>query len=77
MMPTNMRSGCVGAFSTIARASSLLAPFVPLLKKYHSALPLVVFGGFSMIAGFLSLLLPETLGCNLPDTLSEAEDIGR
>ncbi|XP_070504610.1 organic cation transporter protein-like [Chironomus tepperi] len=77
MMPTNTRSGCVGAFSTISRLSSLLAPFVPLLKNYYSFLPLLVFGSFPLAAGCLSLLLPETIGCNLPDTLSEAENIGK
>ncbi|CAG9805518.1 unnamed protein product [Chironomus riparius] len=76
MMPTNTRSGCVGAFSTISRLSSLLAPFVPLLKNYYSFLPLLVFGSFPLAAGCLSLLLPETLGSSLPDTIIEAENIG-
>ncbi|KAL7037258.1 hypothetical protein ACKWTF_009138 [Chironomus riparius] len=77
MMPTNTRSGCVGAFSTISRLSSLLAPFVPLLKNYYSFLPLLVFGSFPLAAGCLSLLLPETLGSSLPDTIIEAENIGK
>lgn len=77
MMPTNIRSSSVGTFSTVARLTSLLAPFIPLLKNIYSFLPLVVFGSVALVAGFLSLFLPETLGCDLPDTLSEANDIGR
>lgn len=76
MMPTNMRSGAVGALSTISRLTSLLAPFIPLLKSYYSFLPLTVFGSFALVAGMLSLFLPETLGCDLPDTISEAEEVG-
>ena len=37
----------------------------------------MVFGSFPLGAGCLSLLLPETIGCSLPDTLSEAENIGK
>lgn len=76
MMPTSMRSGSVGSFSTVARLSSLFAPFIPLLKNFYSSLPLMVFGSFTLAAGFSTLSLPETFGCNLPDTLSEAEEIG-
>jgi len=76
MMPTTLRSGCVGTFSTVARLSSLLAPFIPLLKNFHNSLPMMVFGSFSLASGLMSLLLPETLGSNLPDTIQEAEDIG-
>lgn len=75
-MPTNMRSGAVGTLSTVARLTSLLAPFIPLLKTYYSFLPLTVFGSFALVAGLMSLILPETLGCDLPDTISEAEEMG-
>lgn len=40
-------------------------------------LPLVLFGIMSTIAGLLSLLFPETLNLKLPDTIQEAEMIGR
>lgn len=33
MLPTIIRSGGVGASSTIARVGALLAPFVPLLVR--------------------------------------------
>ncbi|KYQ53258.1 Solute carrier family 22 member 4 [Trachymyrmex zeteki] len=41
------------------------------------SLPFILFGSMSMIAGVLSLIFPETLGTKLPDTVWEAEKIGK
>lgn len=41
------------------------------------ALPLILFGSMGMAAGLLSLIFPETLGTKLPDTVWEAENIGK
>lgn len=77
MLPTLIRSGGVGTFSTFSRFGALLAPFVPLLKRYFSFLPLLTFGTFAFISGILAIILPETIGQKLPDTIEEAENIGR
>ena len=45
--------------------------------KFGQAEPLLVFGILSVIAGLLLLLLPETYGRKLPDTMQEGEDFGR
>lgn len=42
-----------------------------------SALPLILFGSLSIVSGVLSLLFPETLNTTLPDTIEEAENIGK
>lgn len=39
------------------------------------SLPLIVFSGVSVLASFLGLLLPETLGTVLPDTVEEAKKL--
>lgn len=36
-----------------------------------------MFGAMSTVAGLLSLLFPETLNTKLPDTIKEAENIGK
>lgn len=77
MLPTLIRSGAVGTFSTFSRFGALVAPFVPLLKRISTILPLLVFGAFAFVAGVFALLLPETLGTKLPDTIEEAENIGK
>ncbi|KAH8353962.1 hypothetical protein KR067_006190 [Drosophila pandora] len=70
MMPTVIRSGGVGVMSTFARFGAMLAPFVPLLASYYEPLPLLLFGATSLVAGLVSLLLPETFHKKLPDTVS-------
>ncbi|KAM7345221.1 organic cation transporter protein isoform 2-T5 [Cochliomyia hominivorax] len=77
MMPTVIRSGGVGVMSTFARFGAMLAPFVPLLGHYYEALPLLLFGAVSLSAGLLALLLPETFGKKLPDTVAEAKQLGK
>lgn len=37
----------------------------------------LTFGVLSIVAGFLTLLLPETLNEALPDTVLQASDIGQ
>nr|XP_022903983.1 organic cation transporter protein-like [Onthophagus taurus] len=75
MLPTVIRSGGVGTASTTARIGSTLAPFVPLIGKYVQVLPMILFAGVSILAGLLSLKLPETLGSKLPETIEEADNL--
>ncbi|XP_075169516.1 organic cation transporter protein isoform X2 [Haematobia irritans] len=77
MMPTVIRSGGVGVMSTFARFGAMLAPFVPYLGLYYEALPLLTFGASSLTAGLLGLLLPETFQKKLPDTVTEAKQLGK
>ena len=65
-----------GACSTLARFGALLAPTVADLDTVAYFLPFLIMGGGSIIVGILAFLLPETRGCELPETLEEAVDIG-
>ncbi len=59
-----------------ARISGILAPVILLLSKYWEPLPLVIFGSSAVVAGALTLLLPETLNHHLPETIEEGEVFG-
>jgi MFS transporter, OCT family, solute carrier family 22 (organic cation transporter), member 4/5 len=72
MMPTVIRSSCVGFFATMSRFGALAAPFAPFLEKYYKPLPYIVFGMTAIVGGFLYLYLPETLNRKLPNTVEEA-----
>ncbi|XP_038058237.1 organic cation transporter protein-like [Patiria miniata] len=74
LYPTVIRSIGMGASSMTARISGVLCPIILILGKYWQPLPLCVFGGSSVLAGMLSLMLPETLGCDMPDTIQDGEE---
>ena len=40
-------------------------------------LPYIFFGGITLAAGLLTLLLPETKGRNMPSTIQDAKDLER
>ncbi|KAK7872603.1 hypothetical protein R5R35_001940 [Gryllus longicercus] len=75
LYPTPMRSAGVGMSSTVARVGAMVAPFAPLLGQVYAPLPLLLFGGVSLIASLFTLTLPETLGTRLPDTVDEVEKL--
>lgn len=45
--------------------------------QWFEELPFVLFASFALVSGLLIFLTPETHGTTLPDTLEQAEDIGR
>ncbi|EFN89278.1 Organic cation transporter protein [Harpegnathos saltator] len=86
LFPTVVRNIGVGASSMFARLGSIVAPFVVSLiitsdvafqSSIKAWLPLVVFGPLPLIGAALCLLLPETAGCPLPETLQDGEEIGK
>ncbi|CRK90273.1 CLUMA_CG003984, isoform A [Clunio marinus] len=72
MMPTVIRSSCIGFFATMSRVGSLASPFAPFLEIYYKPLPYLVFGFLAFVGGILYLYLPETLNRKLPNTVEEA-----
>jgi hypothetical protein len=42
-----------------------------------ASLPLILFGGISLFSGLLAFYFPETHHAKLPDTVEEAENIGK
>lgn len=77
VFPTVLRTTGVGSSSMCARIGSISAPYISLYGgKAYRYLPVILFGVTSIIAGLLALLLPETKGKSLPDTIEEGEAFG-
>lgn len=72
LYPTSIRNTAVGMASMIARIGGIAAPF--LVGLAHP-FPLVIMGSSSLLGGLLAILLPETLGAPLPETLSQVNDL--
>ncbi|KAF9799724.1 hypothetical protein SFRURICE_005017 [Spodoptera frugiperda] len=69
LFPTYTRNSMHSICSAIGRIGSLMS--------YWYGLPTLLFGVTSVMAGSLTLLMPETARSELPDTVAEAERIGR
>jgi OCT family organic cation transporter-like MFS transporter 4/5 len=48
-----------------------------MLGEYWRPLPLIVYGVFAFSGGLLSLLLPETLNRQLPETIEDGENFDK
>ncbi|CAG7822389.1 unnamed protein product [Allacma fusca] len=74
--PTVVRNAGMGASSMFARVGGILAAYIVELGDFWKPLPLLIFGGASIIGGGLALFIPETLGKRLPETLEDGEKFG-
>ncbi|XP_034936793.1 organic cation transporter protein-like [Chelonus insularis] len=77
MFPTTARHFLLSICSMTGRIGSILAPQTRLLATVIESLPLILFGCMGMLAGIISFLFPETMGQQLPDTIDDAENIGK
>ncbi|XP_069995090.1 organic cation transporter protein [Penaeus vannamei] len=78
LMPTSVRNIAVGTSSMFARIGCVLTPYViELLGDIHYAFPSTLFGILAVLAGLLTLLLPETNKKPLPETVDEVEAMGK
>uniref|UniRef100_A0A182QUL1 Major facilitator superfamily (MFS) profile domain-containing protein n=1 Tax=Anopheles farauti TaxID=69004 RepID=A0A182QUL1_9DIPT len=72
IFPTNLRQSLLSTCSMFGRIGSMVAPQTPLLAKFWTPLPMVLFGFLGISSGVAVLQFPETLNNELPNTLDEA-----
>uniref|UniRef100_A0A8C0AVA9 Solute carrier family 22 member 16 n=1 Tax=Buteo japonicus TaxID=224669 RepID=A0A8C0AVA9_9AVES len=77
LYPTIVRSLAVGSGSMMCRVGSVVAPFCVYLRSVWIFMPLLLVGIMALLSGILTIMLPETLGKPLTNTLVEATEIGR
>ena len=67
---------CRVPFFHFQRIGGAVAPYVGGLDKVvDPSFPVAIFGLTSLLAGALTLFLPETNGRKLPDTIEEGEKV--
>lgn len=73
LYPTVLRNTALGTCSMAARIGSITAPFFIYLRSYSVSLPYILMGSLTTLAGLLSLLLPESFGMPLPETIDQMQ----
>ncbi|XP_033740111.1 organic cation transporter protein-like [Pecten maximus] len=78
IFPTVFRNSGMGISLACGNIGYIVAPFIAKLATnsvgtISQAVPLIVFGTFSLLAALLTLMLPETNKENLPETVGHAE----
>ncbi|XP_075779214.1 solute carrier family 22 member 16 isoform X1 [Pelodiscus sinensis] len=76
LYPTVIRSLAVGSGSMMCRVGSIVAPFCVYLMSVWIFMPQLLVGIMAFLTGMLTLMLPETLGKPLTNTLAEAAELG-
>ncbi|XP_063878559.1 organic cation transporter-like protein [Scylla paramamosain] len=78
LFPTEIRSRGIGTSTMVSRIGSMMAPFInDMVGAAYPWAPFVIFGLSSLLAATVTLLLPETRGHTLPDTVAELEAVVR
>lgn len=77
LLPTVVRAQGVAFIHIMGYIAQMIAPFVVYLAQVQQSLPLIILGFMGVAGGCLSLLLPETLDKELPQTLQDGEEFGK
>ena len=74
LMPTQHRGMALGVLQTATRIGGAVSPFVvDLVSDLHELAPSAVFGTVMLLASLATLLLPETAGRPMPETVADVE----
>ncbi|XP_059257362.1 solute carrier family 22 member 1-like isoform X1 [Mustela nigripes] len=78
LYPTFIRNLGVMVCSSLCDLGGIITPFLVFrLMEVWQGLPLILFAVLGLVAGGMTLLLPETKGVTLPETIEDAENLGR
>ncbi|XP_044739679.1 organic cation transporter protein [Chrysoperla carnea] len=76
LFPTVLRNTGLGIGSMCARLSGTLTPLITLLDSFDPKMPSIIFACIALLSGFLTLLLPETMGQPMPQSIEDGEKFG-
>ncbi|CAG5112533.1 Oidioi.mRNA.OKI2018_I69.chr2.g6740.t1.cds [Oikopleura dioica] len=74
LFPTVVRTNAVGLGSMAGRIGGIVSPFILEIGGSIPWLPPLIFGTVCITAGISLLLLPETLGMSMLNTIPDANE---
>lgn len=77
LYPTVVRGVGIGFSTIVGCTAGIVMPYVLYSSETYRMLPMIIIGVFACVGGVCVLFLPETLDKPMPDTLEDAERIGR
>ena len=77
LFPTCIRNSGIGFIGTVASLLGLVGPHITGLGAEDRRIPLASMGLINLAATIASSFLPETLGCDLPETLKAGAEYGK
>uniref|UniRef100_A0A8C4QXC4 Major facilitator superfamily (MFS) profile domain-containing protein n=1 Tax=Eptatretus burgeri TaxID=7764 RepID=A0A8C4QXC4_EPTBU len=73
LYPTAIRQNGLGTTATMARVGGMLAPLISVFQEKYRFLPQISYGAVSLLAGLLTMLLPESRNRPFIDTIEEMQ----
>nr|XP_010954769.1 solute carrier family 22 member 6-like isoform X2 [Camelus bactrianus] len=73
LYPTVMQQRGVSVTITLANVGSIPSPLVDMTSEFYPSLPLFIYGAILVAACPITVLLPETMGQPLPNTVQDLE----
>lgn len=77
LYPTRHRHSFLAFSSMLGRIGSVVSPLTVPLMVYWSGIPSIMFAGMAFISSCLIWTQPETKGLIVPDTIEDAERLGK
>ncbi|XP_061660137.1 solute carrier family 22 member 4-like [Syngnathoides biaculeatus] len=71
LYPTVLRNTAAGICNTVARLGSCITPYLLELRSYSPFLPYIILGSLAVLAAFATVLLPESFGRPLPESIQQ------
>ncbi|XP_063545944.1 organic cation transporter protein-like [Cydia strobilella] len=77
MLPTGVRASGSSLVHVSGYVATVLSPFIVFSERYWRSLPLLIMSGLAVLAVGCGLMLPETMGRPMPQTIADGEALVR